>query len=30
MIHKTIQYWETFPTTNGGWVKMVDESLKLK
>ncbi len=27
MIHKTIQYWETFPTTNGGWVKMVDEIL---
>lgn len=27
MIHKSIQYWETFPTSNGGWVKMVDEIL---
>jgi len=27
MIHKSIQYWETFPVDNGGWVKMVDEIL---
>lgn len=27
MKHKSIQYWETFPCANGGWVKMVDEIL---
>ncbi len=27
MIHKSIQYWETFPMPNGGWRKLVVETL---
>ncbi len=27
MQHRSVQYWQTFPLENGGWVKMVDESI---